>query len=274
MDDELDGVMVSDALSPPQSVASGPKLPKQKPKAKKKRRAAKRFKVTRFDKDLVKLIHAGTTDLKEVCRELGVDYDQARSRALLMAEKQFLVTDPSHPDVFRLGLEGYNKFASLLSPKPTKKARESASPALAPEASVPAPQPIENVDAMPKAHTSVDLADLLRRGAPVSKPDASKDAGSVSVQPSALSSALPPVTQKGTVESVACELCRAPFKLSVKNTAEAKYAHCFCGAAYHKDCYHALVEGGGRCARCGRKLSLILDRHADEALKSVKDLFD
>lgn len=258
MDEFSGGVLASDAPT-----SSGT------PKPKKKRKASKRFKVTRFDKDLVKLIHAGTVDLKEICVRLGVDYDQARQRALWLAEKKFLVTDPSHPDVFRLGLEGYNQFASTVKTK-TRKA-----PFL-PQPPTPAPSPALETpesDVIPKAQNAVDLADLLRRGAPTT-PFASRDSAPSASSAPSFSSSLPPVTQKDAGKNPLCELCRAPFKLSVKNMDGAKYAHCFCGAAYHKDCYHALVEGGGRCARCGRKLSLILDRHSEEALKSVKDLFD
>ncbi|MBI4360225.1 hypothetical protein HY572_00450 [Candidatus Micrarchaeota archaeon] len=262
MEERQDGVLASDGA-----------VPKQAPKTRKKRKAAQRFKVTRFDKDLVKLIHAGTTNLKDACQQLGVDYDSARSRALAMAEKKWLVTDPSHADVFRLGLEGYNQFASVVKPK-AKSLAAKASGRSPPKAAVadsePVP-PLEDVDSLPSASNAVDLADLLRRGAPKLTSGEPTDYGLPAPSPSL---PVPPVTQKNAAESTVCELCRAPFKLSVKNLEGAKYAHCFCGAAYHKDCYHALVEGGGRCARCGRKLSLILDRHADEALKSVKDLFD
>lgn len=72
-----------------------------------------------------------------------------------------------------------------------------------------------------------------------------------------------------------CELCRAPFLLSMGKDANPKYGHCFCGAPYHKDCYDSLLEGSGtRCVRCGKRLSLILDKVSEEAVKELKKLFD
>lgn len=71
-----------------------------------------------------------------------------------------------------------------------------------------------------------------------------------------------------------CELCKAPFKLSVKREEnQPLYGHCFCGAAYHQDCYESLVESG-RCVRCGKKLELRLNRASQETTKQIKNLFD
>ena len=72
----------------------------------------------------------------------------------------------------------------------------------------------------------------------------------------------------------ACELCKAKFKLNVKNTEHAKFGHCFCGAAYHKDCYESLLSNGGNCVRCGSKLKLVFGRKAEEAVKGIKDAFE
>ena len=72
----------------------------------------------------------------------------------------------------------------------------------------------------------------------------------------------------------ACELCKAKFKLNVKNTEHAKFGHCFCGAAYHKDCYESLSSNGGECIRCGSKLKLVFDKKAEEAVKGIKDAFE
>lgn len=94
----------------------------------------------------------------------------------------------------------------------------------------------------------MDLAEMLQKGAPGGR--AVKKDGSM------------------------CELCRGEFKVSLKEPKLAKFAHCVCGAAYHEDCYQSLIEGGAGCARCGRKLSTVLDRGSQEALKFVKDAFD
>ncbi|MDP2717315.1 MAG: hypothetical protein Q8P02_01080 [Candidatus Micrarchaeota archaeon] len=138
-------------------------------------------------------------------------------------------------------------------------------------ASIPAPvapaPPTPPVESVPSARTAVDLAELLRQGAPATphRP--------VFTPPSVSSRSHAPAPL-ASGEKQACELCRAPFKLSVKNLEGAKFAHCFCGAAYHQDCYHALVDGATGCVRCGRKLAPILDKHSEEALKSVKGAFD
>ncbi|MFH0973937.1 MAG: hypothetical protein V1817_04095, partial [Candidatus Micrarchaeota archaeon] len=85
-------------------------------------------------------------------------------------------------------------------------------------------------------------------------------------------------------ENEVCELCRAPFKIAVGASAAsagatAKYGHCFCGAAYHKDCYETLArsegesEGGGKCVRCGKKLKIAMDARSEEAVKQLKNVF-
>ncbi len=81
-------------------------------------------------------------------------------------------------------------------------------------------------------------------------------------------------------ETEVCELCRAPFKIAVGASAAsagatAKYGHCFCGAAYHKDCYETLAadERGGNCVRCGKKLKLAMDARSEEAVKQLKNVF-
>jgi len=72
--------------------------------------------------------------------------------------------------------------------------------------------------------------------------------------------------------SEACELCKTKFKLAVAG-GNPKYGHCFCGAAYHKDCYETLVDNGGKCVRCGKKLKLELSKQSEEAVKEIKEVF-
>ncbi len=71
----------------------------------------------------------------------------------------------------------------------------------------------------------------------------------------------------------ACELCKANFKLAVAGDGNPKYGHCFCGAAYHKDCYESLAGNSGKCVRCGKKLKLELSKQSEEAVKEIKELF-
>jgi len=78
-----------------------------------------------------------------------------------------------------------------------------------------------------------------------------------------------------TTQAGVCELCQAPFHLSV-NTLEnnPKYGYCFCGASYHKDCYEHLVNSRSSCVRCGKKLQIRMDRASEDAVRAVKKLFD
>lgn len=253
-----------------------------------KPQAGKKFKATKFDKDLVKLIQSGVTAFSEWCRLLGVDESQARSRVALLVEKGFLAPDAKEPDVYRLGIDGYNKYGSLKI-KPVGKdgknvpektalavlsvpaASSSALPSLSSSASpsvlptdvqVSLPRSASLVfssarqvtqgapqdGVIPKASSAVDLAELLAKGAPGGR--ILKKDGSM------------------------CELCRSGFKVSIKEPKLAKFAHCVCGAAYHQDCHQSLLEGASGCVRCGRKLSAVLDQGSQEALKFVKDAFE
>ncbi len=74
-------------------------------------------------------------------------------------------------------------------------------------------------------------------------------------------------------ENEVCELCRAPFKIG-GTTSHPKFGHCFCGAAYHKDCFETLAdESEGKCVRCGKKLKLAMDARSEEAVKELKNVF-
>jgi len=70
-----------------------------------------------------------------------------------------------------------------------------------------------------------------------------------------------------------CELCKSPFKLSIQENEMAKFGHCFCGAAYHKDCYDHLLSTEKRCLRCNSELKLQLDQKSKEALSKIKQMF-
>ncbi len=246
--------------------------------AKRGRKPAKKFKATKFDKDLVKLIQSGVTRFSDWCQALGVDETQARTRVNALVEKGYLAPDAQLVGVYRLGIEGYNKYGSLKL-KPVKEAAKalektaSAAPSSVPSFSSPsslsssfrasgpasfsassssspsksalAADPAETI---PKARSSMDLAEMLAKGAPGGRP----------------------IKKDGSM----CELCRGEFKVSLKEPKLAKFAHCVCGSAYHQDCYQSLVDGGTGCVRCGRKLSTVLDQNSQDALKFVKDAFE
>ncbi|MCX6767675.1 MAG: hypothetical protein NTY90_03030 [Candidatus Micrarchaeota archaeon] len=90
-----------------------------------------------------------------------------------------------------------------------------------------------------------------------------------------LSTTLATIAREGKYESEEkCDLCKAPFRLSLRKDNHPKYGHCFCGAAYHKDCYESLLDRNGKCLRCGKKLVLMLDKQSEDAVKAVKKLFE
>ncbi len=223
------------------------------------------LKLSRFDKDVAKLIQSGVVRLELLCGKLGVDALAAQQRLGALTEKGLLVLD-ARTGEYRLGVEGYNKFAPKL--KEGKAQKPKADQEVLPQGrSLEKPPAAEKpLDVMAVLDESrkllasknqkiavapverVDLGALLERGAPGGNP--SFKAGEM------------------------CELCRAPFRLSVKEPGASKFAHCVCGSAYHKDCYDSLIQQGGRCARCGRKLSSVLDASSEESLQDIKDAFE
>ncbi|MBI2445459.1 hypothetical protein HYV43_03670 [Candidatus Micrarchaeota archaeon] len=249
-------------------MADNPSSQKTLSKSKARKPAAKKIKVTKFDKDLVKLIQSGVTRFSDWCQLLGVDETQARARVDELVQRGYLAPDAQWVGVYRLGIEGYNKYGSLKIKAAAKEASKPSveekpslslpspalprpSPSFVPAASGSAALPLLAVPIappIPAARSSMDLAEMLAKGAPGGR--VLKKDGSM------------------------CELCRGEFKVSLKEPKLAKFAHCVCGAAYHEDCYHSLMEGGAGCARCGRKLSAVLDRGSQEALKFVKDAFE
>ena len=246
----------------------------------------KTLKVSRFDKDVARLIQDGVLRIEDLTIRLGVDPLAAQSRLALLVEKKLLVFD-ADSGAYRLGVEGYNKFA------PRMKAVKTAKPAIpgkivsekeVPPMSVPNVQvfaPEKTLSTLPVAEKALDVLavldasrkaldekSLIRKPAPVERIDLGalleKGRGNSSLAGGR------PSFKAGEL----CELCRAPFKISVREPKLAKFAHCVCGSAYHQDCYQSLVDGGAGCVRCGRKLSAVLDRTSQEALKFVKDAFE
>ncbi len=247
---------------------------------------ARKFKATKFDKDLVKLIQSGMVRFTDWCQALGVDETQARARVNALVEKGYLAPDAQLVGVYRLGIEGYNKYGSIKKQAPAlapvvqvrsdvaapsaferppakvaaveKKEKPqfvSLPAASSPSARTPSastgPRRFDDDGALteeiPKARNEMDLAEMIQRGSPLNK---------------------------RKVDAERCELCRGEFKYSIKEPKLAKFAHCTCGSAYHEDCYNSLVDGGAGCARCGRKLTAVLGQSSQDSLKDIKDAFE
>lgn len=282
-----------EGLTPPQS-----QQPPKQADSKKKRAPAKkkmRFKVTRFDKDLASLVKNGVTDLDNVMQKLGVDPANFRARLDVLIEKGYFVFN-KEANSLKLGWEGYNMFApkarkqsssSLPQPLSEQKSKQTEAPAAKQEENdskkndeLPVRQEdhLPSVQIIPAPHTAEDLAELLRKGSP--KNDFPSKGSFFTQRQEKKETAQEPKTPLDTGKALllegaeACEICKAKFKLNVKNTGDSKYGHCFCGAAYHKDCYESMLENGGHCVRCGRKLKLMFDKKTEDAVKGIKDVFE
>ncbi|MFA6329594.1 MAG: hypothetical protein WCX64_02825 [Candidatus Micrarchaeia archaeon] len=140
----------------------------------------------------------------------------------------------------------------------------------------------------PAKQADVDIFELIRKGAPKNGNGvAAKIQDAIEAAPTGQSipfeqqvetlggrDAVKEMIER-TTQAGACELCQAPFHLSV-NPAEnnPKYGYCFCGASYHKDCYEHLVNSRSPCVRCGKKLQIRMDKASEDAVRAVKKLFD
>lgn len=263
--------------------------------AKKKRPGRKRepgFKITRFDKDLAALVKNGVTDVPTIIDKMAVDAENFNERVALLVKKGYFVFDAATRSTLHLGWEGYNLFAPKLRvksalPKPLVEEKKEK-PEGKEERQFMAPSSDTPVQILPAPQTTTDLAELLEKGSPKNGFPSPKSSLFVERQKRSSTQEKPveppkeqhaaPKTDTGKALILggveACELCKAKFKLNVKNTEEAKYGHCFCGAGFHKDCYESLLENGGNCVRCGRKLKLMFDKKAEDAVKGLKNVFE
>jgi len=227
--------------------------------------AGKRFTLTKFDKDLLGYLSDGPSSRRELLAKTRVAESEFDKRIKKLKAKKYVVLDG---DGIALGVGGYNKSRQLDAAarrKETKKERVMVS---LPEAK-PAPkqepktEPVkpERVEAPANA---IDLAEILKQASERMREQKGVQQKSIEKEP------WPP---KRVQPKESCELCKGEFFLSVKG-GHPKYGHCFCGAAYHKDCYEAVVGGGKHWVRCGRKAELYLDKESEEAVHSIRDVFD
>lgn len=200
-----------------------------------KRRGARK-KLSRFDKDLLLRVSRGDSSVSTLLSSMMVDPIEFNKRVDFLVSINYLVRDSLNPGVLRLGIDGYNFVASL------KKEDKNENP---PEVEKKVPE------------AGPSLLDLISVKA--EKKEDSVDSGKALL----------------IEEKERCELCRGEFKVS-SNPLEnrVKYGHCFCGAAYHEECFNAQLDNTGKCVRCGAKLRLNLDKNTEESLKGVKNLFE
>jgi hypothetical protein len=223
--------------------------------------------------------------------------------------------DASNPSVFRLGIAGYDELAkkAVAEEKKAKKASAatttSAISAFAKANVADCTQAESQTVSVPKLtskdsslvyepgpeskpvkQADIDLFEMLRRGSPkngngnnmavkIQTAMATARAGESlpfdqQVETLGGRDAVKEMIEK-TTQSGECELCHAPFHLSVNSQENnPKYGYCFCGASYHKDCYEHLVNSQNSCIRCGKKLQIRMDKASEDAVKAIKKMFD
>ncbi len=234
-----------------------------------------RFRLTKFDKDLLSYLSDGPATKKELLAKTRVAESEFDKRAKKLKAKKYVVFEGEQ---LALGVQGYNKVKKMeeaAKRREAKKLKEQAGKLLEsarqpeekepePAREKPSPAPAEKRDESPS--NAIDLAEILKNANRRTKEQ--KQETKIEKAP------WPPKQADEPEPKEKCELCKGPFSLSVSNKSGAKYGHCFCGAAYHKDCYEAIMAGDKRCVRCGRKLELYLDKESEAAVRSIRDAFD
>jgi len=292
--------------NPTQNAASAAPI-----KTRKKKTIAKKttIKITKFDKALAEQIISGETSLKKIQEKLCIDEKEFFERAKKLGEAGYITTRESGET--RFGIKGFEAFAKqfkklMPAPRPqpeetpAAQAQQPQSPFAQP-AVPPALDPKQTFlpEVTAKEKDNVDLSELLKKGAP--KPSDSvfikrqrEKSTKVFTRAFESAKASAAVSNAGELVEVikkskpgvtcskealivdggeACELCKTNFKLAVGNDSNPKHGHCFCGAAYHKDCYESLTDNGGKCVRCGKKLKLELSKQSEDAVKELKEVF-
>lgn len=263
--------------------------------AKKTSKPAVKLKITRFDKAVAEEVSRGVYNKKVIQEKLRVDAAEFEKRLETLLRQGYFVKDAANENIIRFGIKGFNAFVPKIK---KEEAREAAPglpptpPATASEAIPASSDPLQKtleLNAPATSEKKIDLSELLAKGAPTNSLEKKI---SVELRPAERMTERIPAP-KNAVElsevlkqgakaegnalrvggEEACELCKKKFRLTVGKSAGGKFGHCFCGAAFHKDCYETLLENSGKCIRCGRKLELKLDKKSQDAVKEIKELF-
>ncbi len=249
-------------------------------KPRKKRGRKPGFKATRFDLDLLYLLREGANTLEALVQSLSVAQSELLMRLSLLTQAGLIVLENNE---YRLSIKGYNYYVSKTRayPRLKKAITEETAPVKRKEekkheAPIPGQKTVSNwllstevVDLGGKLG-KMDLQEIMKRYGPT------EDQKAQFLQRKAVQTLAPtrPQQPKTEVSPDSCELCKSSFKLSVSEPELTKYGHCFCGAAYHKDCYNSLLNEGTQCIRCGKKLLLIIDKQSREVINKIKDVFE
>lgn len=282
------------------------------PEVKPKKKIKKKFKLATFDKEVLKLVYDGVTKDAALQERTRVDENQFRERIEELIDENLLVRSADLQ--LRLGIEGYNTFIEKIKPKDKPQLNtelkqkieisdEKAKPihithAKPAETILPAGQEkiTELVDIEGKVGR-MDLEEIIKKYGPTNDqknrymqklapvtPQTTQitklPAKQIQELPAQAAQKTQPVqlitqtNMESTNSSDLCELCKAPFILKVGDETQSKYGHCFCGAAYHKDCYDTILDDSRLCIRCGKKLMLLLNKNSRETLNELRDAFE
>lgn len=278
----------SDATNKGQVASTLPQAKKQKPKLKERKYSIRKMgrpkKLGAFDSDLLKLVKRGTRRVSDILSLLAVDEGEADKRIQLLCQMGWILKDPNDPQMLSITVKAYNEFrppSLMLSTERKAERRAQRLPqsnktnsADLPSLLVEPKSPNASLEHLKPATARLDLNELLERGAgkvETIQTDLAKDKLLKSEAPQVNAGVLEKAkTDSKPTES--CELCKEEFKLAVVG-GNAKYGHCFCGAAYHKDCYEGVLEADGRCVRCGRKLDLAMQKETRDEMNKIKSVF-
>ncbi|MFH1246810.1 MAG: hypothetical protein V1644_00360, partial [Candidatus Micrarchaeota archaeon] len=278
------------------SVVAKP-VEKNSDKLEKKKRLGRKpvFKPTQFDLDLMHLLREGNGNVDDLISHLGVSKNELLQRLQLLKAEN-LATEEN--GVYALSVNGYNFYAAKGSKKVSLKRAFTGEVKLQKHKKVEKRE--EPVDSEKQKHVNewlsstevvdlggklgrMDLEEIIKRYGPSQEQKERfierKVEEVVQVKPKTTGVSTPasrqvkngPVTNN---DSEVCDLCKSPFKLAVSDPQLSKYGHCFCGAAYHKECYDSLLADSSQCVRCGKKLFLIIDKQSREVINKIKDVFE
>lgn len=233
----------------------------------------KKIKLTKFDKDLFKLIVGGMGNLQEISTEFSIGSAEVETRIDELIKLGLIAIENGSA---KLTIKSYNLFKVKKSKTPVQQIILQP-PIKVSELEIE-PNGIGEENAKQKPHRSdqVDLNELLRRGAPI-KNQSDFNYSNKQNENNQSEKKIPSINETITKEEKSseevCQLCKESFKLAMTDS-RPKYGHCFCGAAYHKDCYEGILSTDGKCIRCGRKLELELQKETKEELRKIRNIFE
>lgn len=258
----------------------------------KTRKKLKKFKLVTFDKEVLKLVYSGITNEEHVQERTRVDDAQFKSRIEELIKQGFIVRGA---EKLKLGIEGFNALVDKVHLKTMQfpnsngelkgKIEEEIEEEVEEENEKLKKQVNKRSESeveLPKGQEKItELVDIEGKIGRMDLEEVIKKYGPTPEQKTRYlkkteKNAVPKqhLATSQVSASDLCELCKAPFVLKISSEGHSKYGHCFCGAAYHKDCYDTILDDSRMCIRCGKKLMLLLDKNSRETLNELRDAFE